>query len=255
VRRLLSSWAAALAVAVAVATWPALAQDEEPQPSFDCDAATAPIEALICGDAALADLDQTLANSYHAALATRVGEAQLLLREEQRAWSRNRTATCGVADDAAADPTPDPTAAADAAIGCLVALYRARIAELQPGTGGGNTASPSGYGWLMGDWTVAAVRTPPGDAARAAAAKAQLGRTLRLAEASITTLGGAVCSSPRYSAEPAPSSAFGDLSDFPVAVMVRLSCVGIALLDVVRLTDETILIGEGGAVFELERRR
>lgn len=248
-RRLLSSWAAALAVAIA--TWPALAEDEEPQPSFDCEAATAPIEALICGDAALADLDQTLANSYHAALATRVGEAQLLLREEQRAWSRNRAATCGVASDAAADPTPG----ADAAIGCLVALYRARIAELQPGTGGGNTASPSGYGWLMGDWTVAVVRTPPGDAARAAAAKAQLGRTLRLAEASITTLGGAVCSSPRYSAEPAPSSAFGDLSDFPVAVMVRLSCVGIALLDVVRLTDETILIGEGGAVFELERRR
>jgi uncharacterized protein len=245
VRRLLSSWTAALAVAVA--TWPALAQDEEPQPSFDCDAATAPIEALICGDAALADLDQTLANSYHAAVATRVGEAQLLLREEQRAWSRNRAATCGVASDAAAETV--------AATGCLVALYRARIAELEPGTGGGNTASPSGYGWLMGDWTVAAVRTPPGDAARAAAAKAQLGRTLRLAEASITTLGGAVCSSPRYSAEPAPSPAFGDLSDFPVAVMVRLSCVGIALLDVVRLTDETILIGEGGAVFELERRR
>jgi hypothetical protein len=31
--------------------------------------------------------------------------------------------------------------------------------------------------------------------------------------------------------------------------------VGIALLDVVRLTDEKILAGEGDAVFELERRR
>jgi hypothetical protein len=38
-------------------------------------------------------------------------------------------------------------------------------------------------------------------------------------------------------------------------VTVRLSCVGIALLDVVRLTDDKILIGEGEAVLELERRR
>jgi uncharacterized protein len=245
VKRLLSSWAAALAVAVAA--WPALAQDEEPQPSFDCDAATAPIETLICGDATLADLDRALANSYHAALATRVGEAQLLLREEQRAWIRNRTETCGVASD--------PATEADAAISCLIALYRARIAELEPGSSGGNAASPSGYGWLMGDWAVAAIRTSPDDVERAATAKAQLGRTLHLAEAPITTLGGAACSSPRYSAEPAPGPEFGDLGDYPAAVMVRLSCVGIALLDVVRLTDDNILVGEGGAVFELERRR
>ena len=242
-KRLLNSWAAALAVVIAA--WPALAQDEEPQPSFDCDAATAPIEMLICGETTLADLDRALADSYHAALATRVGEAQLLLREEQRAWSRHRSETCGV----------ESAAAAEAAIGCLIALYRARIVELQPGTGGGNAAAPSGYGWLMGDWTVAAIRALPGDAERAAAAQAQVGRSLHLAESSMTSLGGAACSAPRYSAEPAPGPEFGDLSDFPAAVMVRLSCVGIALLDVVRLTDETILIGEGGAVFELERRR
>lgn len=107
----------------------------------------------------------------------------------------------------------------------------------------------------MGDWRVVAIRKTPADAARAEAAQAQLGRTLHLAEAPITTLRGAGCSFPRYSAEPAPRPEFGDLSDYPAAVMVRLSCVGIALLEVVRLTDERILVGEDDAVLELERRR
>lgn len=235
------------ALAITVAAWPALAQDGDAQPSFDCAAATAPVDALICADVSLADLDRALADSYHAALATRMGEAQLLLREEQRAWAQSRLVMCGVEGD--------PAIEVDDAIGCLIALYRARIAELQPGRSGGNAVSQSGYSWLMGDWTIAAIRRSPVDVARADAAKTQLGRTLRLAEAPITTLGGASCSFPRYSAEPAPGPQFGDLSDYPAAVMVRLSCVGIALLDIVRLTDEKILVGEGDAVFELERRR
>jgi hypothetical protein len=70
----------------------------------------------------------------------------------------------------------------------------------------------------------------------------------------MATPSGAACSFPRYSAEPAPGPEFGDLADYPTAVMVRVSCVGIALLDVVRLTDEKILLGEGEVVFELERR-
>jgi hypothetical protein len=107
----------------------------------------------------------------------------------------------------------------------------------------------------MGDWTVAAIGKAPTDPGRAGEARAQLGRTMRFAEGPVTTLGGASCSFPRYSAEPAPGPQFGDLNEYPAAVMVRLSCVGIALLDVVRLTDEKILIGEGDAVFELERRR
>ena len=148
----------------------------------------------------------------------------------------------------------DPAIEVDDATGCLIALYRARIAELQPGQGG-NAAPPSGYGWLMGDWNVAAIHKAPTDPRRADAARAQLGRTMRFAEGPVSTLGGASCSFPRYSAEPAPGPQFGDLSDYPTAVTVRLSCVGIALLDVVRLTDEKILIGEGDAVFELERRR
>ena len=246
--RAVALWLAGLALAIADAGWPAWAQDGDTRPSFDCASATAPIETLICADAALADLDRALADTYRSALATRVGEAQLLLREEQRAWAQSRSATCGVEGDPASG-AEDPT-------GCLIALYRARIAELRPGAPGeSNIAAPSGYGWLMGDWKVAGIRKSPTGTERAAAAKAQIGRTLHLAEAPITTLGGAVCSFPRYSAEPAPGPEFGDLGDYPAAVMVRLSCVGIALLDVVRLTDEKILVGEGGAVFELERRR
>jgi uncharacterized protein len=223
------------------------AQEEDgAEPSFDCAAATAPVEALICSDTGLADLDRKLAESYHALLATRVGEAQMLLREEQRAWAESRAATCAVEGDPAIELSD--------AIGCLIALYRARIAELQPAQGG-SAAPPSGYDWLMGDWNIAAIRTAPTDPRRADAVRAQLGRIMRFAEGPIATLGGASCSFPRYSAEPAPGPQFGDLSDYPTAVTVRLSCVGIAMLDVVRLTDEKILIGEGDAVFELERRR
>ena len=236
-----------LACGAMLAATAALAQDDDAaEPSFDCAAAVAPVEALICADPGLADLDRVLADSYHALLATRVGEAQMLLREEQRAWAESRVVTCGVEGD--------PAIEVDDAIGCLIALYRARIAELQPGQGG-NAPPPSGYGWLMDDWTVAAIRKAPSDPRRADAARAQLGRGVRFTEGPMTTPGGASCSFPRYSAEPAPGPQFGDLSDYPAAVMVRLSCVGIALLDVVRLTDEKILIGEGDAVFELERRR
>jgi uncharacterized protein len=240
---------AGFALVAMLASMPASAQDDAAQPSFDCALATEPVEALICADATLADLDRLLADSYHAALATRAAEAQPALQDEQRAWAANRSVSCGVDADTAIE--------VDDAIGCLVALYRARVAELQPGeNNGGNNAVPqSGYGWLMGDWTVAAIRKQPADAALAEAAAGQLGRTLRLAQAPIATLGGAICSYPRYNAEPAPGPEFGDLSDYPTAVMVRVGCVGIALLDVVRLTDEKILMGEGEVVFELERRR
>jgi hypothetical protein len=172
-------------------------------------------------------------------------EAQSKLRDEQRAWAANRTASCGIDGGSTAD-------AADAT-GCLAALYRARIAALQP-AGGKREVSVSGYAWLMGDWNVAAIRKQAADPVRADAAKAQLGRTVHFAETPVVTLGGAACSFPRYDAEPAPGAEFGDLSGYPAAVMVRVSCVGIALLDVVRLTDERILLGEGEVVFELERR-
>jgi uncharacterized protein YecT (DUF1311 family) len=238
------SWLACTAL-LALATAAHAQENDQAQPSFDCAAATTPVEALICADTGLADLDRKLSESYHAALATRVGEAQLLLREEQRAWAERRASSCGVEGD----PIEE-----DDAIGCLSGLYRARIAELQPGQGG-NTPPPSGYGWLMGEWNVAAIHQAPTDPRQADTARAQLGRTIRFAEGPVQTLRGASCSFPRFNAEPAPSPQFGDLSDYPTAVTVRLSCVGVALLDVVRLTDEKILIGEGDTVFALERRR
>ncbi len=96
----------ALVLAIAGAAWPALAQNGNARPSFDCTNATAPIEALICADRTLADLDRVLTNTYRSALATRVGEAQLLLREEQRAWAQSRSATCGVDDHPAGEGAP-----------------------------------------------------------------------------------------------------------------------------------------------------
>lgn len=103
-------WLACCVLLIAGMAWPASAQDGGTQPSFDCAAAAAPVEAVICADGALADLDRALAHSYHAALATRVGEAQLLLREEQRAWAQRRSSTCGVDSDPASE-VDDATAA------------------------------------------------------------------------------------------------------------------------------------------------
>jgi uncharacterized protein YecT (DUF1311 family) len=234
-------------IALLAASLAAQARAQDSGPSFDCAAAVAPVETLICDDRVLAELDRVLAEGYHAALATSMGESQMLLREEQRAWMERRAVSCTVDGGSAIE--------ANDAIGCLAALYRARIAELPPGEAGGNAAARPGYGWLMGEWAVVAIHTAPTDPRRADAAKAQLGRIVRFAEGPIATLGGAGCSFPRYSAEPAPGPQFGDLSDYPVAVMVRMSCVGIALLDAVRLTDEEILVGEGAVVFALERRR
>src|SRR5262245_28800286 len=131
---------------------PAVAQDDEPRPSFDCAAATLPVEALICGDVELAELDAELGTAYQARLATLSGDAQAALRQEQRSWSKNRGTVCGV--------EAEPAIEVDDAIGCLTAMYRARLDVLEPSTSKAalGTAS-SGYGWLMGDWRVAALRT------------------------------------------------------------------------------------------------
>jgi len=237
-----------LALVVAVATCGrALAQDAAPQPSFDCAAAAQPLETLICADEELASLDADLAQAYRAKLAATSGDAQATLRLEQRAWAGNRAAACGIDGGEAVE--------VDDAIGCLSALYRARIdALVPPDTAAAAPPPSSGYAWLMGNWRVAALRTAPADADHAAAAKGWVGRDLSLAEAPIRTLSGDSCSIPRYHAEPAPGPEFGDLSQYPTAVMVRVTCVGVALLDVVRLSDDQMLLSEGQAVLELQRR-
>lgn len=226
----------------------AAAQDGAPQPSFDCAAATQPLEALICADAELAALDAEMAEAYRRRLAASDSAAEETLRLEQRAWSGNRVAACGVDGSETLD--------VEDAISCLTALYRARIEQLAPVAAAGNSAVPtSGYAWLMGEWRVTALRSAAADAERAAIAKGWVGRSILLAEAPIATLSGAACSFPRYRAQPAPEPEFGDLSQYPTAVMVRVSCVGVALLDVVRLSDDQMLLAEGDAILELERRR
>jgi len=227
---------------------PAAAQEDVPRPSFDCAAAAQPVEALICADMELADLDAELSAAYGARVAALAGDAQATLRQEQRAWSGNRGAVCGV--------DGEPAIEVDDAIGCLTAFYRARLEVLAPRAAKqATTTVSSGYGWLMGEWRVAALRAAPADSARAEMARGWIGRSLALAEAPIVTLRGDACSLPRYHAEPAPGPEFGDLSQYPTAVMVRVSCVGVALIDLVRLTDDQVLLSEGEAVLELERRR
>lgn len=240
--------ASLILMAAALLATPAVAQDDVPRPSFDCAAATLPVEALICGDVELAELDAELGVAYTARLAALAGDAQAALRQEQRGWSSNRGAVCGVEAQSAID--------VDDAIGCLTALYRARLDVLEPSAAKANAgATGSGYGWLMGEWRVAGLRVAPADAARAELAKGWVGRSLTLAEAPIVTLRGDACSLPRYHAEPAAGPEFGDLSQYPTAVMVRVVCVGVALIDVVRLTDDQMLLSEGEAVLELVRRR
>jgi uncharacterized protein YecT (DUF1311 family) len=240
--------AALISVFVTLLATPAVAQDDELRPSFDCAAATLPVEALICGDVELAELDAELGTAYTARLAALDGNAQAALRQEQRSWSANRGAVCGV--------EAEPAIEVDDAIGCLMALYRARLDVLEPGAAKATAgAASSGYGWLMGEWRVAGVRAAPADAARAALANGWVGRSVTLAEAPIVTLRGDACSLPRYHAEPAAGPEFGDLSQYPTAVMVRVMCVGVALIDLVRLTDDQMLLSEGEAVLELVRRR
>ena len=240
--------ASLIVIVTALLATPTVAQDDDPRPSFDCAAAMLPVEALICGDVELAELDAELGAAYTARLARLAGDAQAALRQEQRSWSSNRGAVCGV--------EAEPAIEVDDAIGCLMALYRGRLDVLEPrATRATASAASSGYGWLMGEWRVAALRAAPADAARAELAKGWVGRSLTLAQAPIVTLRGDACSLPRYHAEPAAGPEFGDLSQYPTAVMVRVMCVGVALIDVVRLTDDQMLLSEGEAVLELVRRR
>ncbi|MFG1320090.1 MliC family protein [Xanthobacter autotrophicus] len=80
---------------------PAAAKD---QPSFDCRAASAEAEQIVCADAALMALDQRLARRYAAALAivekldSGSKEAVATLRATQRGWISGRN-DCWKAQD------------------------------------------------------------------------------------------------------------------------------------------------------------
>ena len=85
-------------------------------PSFDCrQVPPGSIPALVCGDAALAALDRSLASTYAAAAKIAVRQQPSTLAAEQRGWIKGRD-DCWKAPDRRA---------------CVEELYRRRIAELQ----------------------------------------------------------------------------------------------------------------------------
>lgn len=173
--------AAAITLLFAV---PALAQDA--QPSFDCAKAATPVEHAICSNETLSQLDSDLAGTYTKALA-HAADAEAL-RNEQRAWSAQRAAACGILPGAD-DDMPDIS---DAANDCLVDIYMTRITALnQAVTAAG--AAPDPARLLTGLWQIAEVIT----AADPALTKPdQKGRLIRLNRHSLASLDGAGCAGP-----------------------------------------------------------
>ena len=85
-------------------------------PSFSCEAVRAgSIEAMICEDERLADLDRQLAEAYKAAVAVAHDEQPPMLKAEQRGWIKGRN-DCWKSD------TPRD---------CVEKQYGYRIIELQ----------------------------------------------------------------------------------------------------------------------------
>jgi uncharacterized protein len=104
---------AAIIVSIAIglsatATWAA-------QPSFDCAKATHDVEKLICEDAGLAELDQSLAELYATVLKHTPDANKGTLKAEQRGWVKGRN-DCWKASDMRS---------------CVADDYRARINELK----------------------------------------------------------------------------------------------------------------------------
>lgn len=104
---------------------PAVTQAQAP--TFDCAKASGEVETLICKDAALAALDQRLAETYKAAQAKASGEMAKALREEQRGWISGRNDCWKASDQTWITATWTVASVRD----CVDAQYRLRISELQ----------------------------------------------------------------------------------------------------------------------------
>jgi uncharacterized protein len=100
-----------LALAIALSSPAAWAA----HPSFDCARATHDVEKLICKDAELAGLDQSLAELYATLLKHTPESKQGALKTEQRGWVKGR-------DDCWKDSDVR---------GCVAREYHARIRELK----------------------------------------------------------------------------------------------------------------------------
>lgn len=95
---------------------------QAPAASFDCSAATKPLEKLICADAELSKLDEELATAYGVHLAQYSQEAQIKLRQSQRSWLKMVRAVCGYRLD-------HPGRNGETALGCLKQEYADRLPE------------------------------------------------------------------------------------------------------------------------------
>lgn len=84
-----------LCFALLLATTPMALLQPAQAASFDCAKAAKPLEKLICGNADLSKLDETLAGAYAADLAMYSQEAQIKLRQGQRSWLKYVRARCG----------------------------------------------------------------------------------------------------------------------------------------------------------------
>jgi uncharacterized protein len=95
-------------------------------PSFDCVKDTRPDEQAICASTTLSQLDRQMNDLYVAVRARLDPSQQLLLRDEQRAWLRARSACSRSAS-------------------CIAGLYQQRIPRLQAllGQPSTPTAGPS----------------------------------------------------------------------------------------------------------------
>ena len=95
--------------------------------SFDCAAAKAPVEKLICGDPELNDLDGRLGQAFQAARGPLDPKARDWLSKAQRGWLAARLGWCGVPASGSDAKT------SDAAKSCLAQLYRDRLSAFQSG--------------------------------------------------------------------------------------------------------------------------
>lgn len=116
-------WIAALGLAAlpVLAGQPAMAE----QASFDCLQAEQPIEALICSDLQLMELDGALGAAFLAWRQRQPAKDREAALREQRAWLDTRLSTCGIPEKG--DLTQEVRWRSAP---CLDEMYRARLAAL-----------------------------------------------------------------------------------------------------------------------------
>ena len=114
-----------LAIMAAIALPSLLPSHRSNAASFDCGAASAPRERLICGDAELSLADDSLAAAFKTALAALSDEGKAGLRKDQRGWIHFTDVVCSTTRKGD-DPAPR-----SASIKCLNSEYRARQKQLE----------------------------------------------------------------------------------------------------------------------------